>query len=146
MRRPIHSVEAYGAEGTFDLTMQQRLVDKKAVIPLVSAIPVLACVFAFSLGPAPEKRVLNFYQNPSGEVTALEPYRSEVVPLLLADLPNKTQAHRAEVIQFVGAGRHPEAVVLLGKIAADGTEARAIREAAQAAVESLNDKSVRAGL
>lgn len=145
-RRPIQPTEVRGKEGTFDPLMSKRLVDRKAVIPLVSTIPVLACAFAFSLGPAPEKRVLNFYAEEPAQAAALEPYRAKVVPFLLADLPNKGLAHRLEVIRFVGQGHHPEAVPLLGRIATDGTETAEIRQEAKTAVEHLIDASARAGL
>lgn len=130
----------------FNHLMTQRLVDKKAVIPLVSAIPVLACLWAFSLGPAPEKRVINFYASEEASTAALEPMRAQVVPIFLGDLQARDLVHRAEVIRFVGAGRHPEAINLLSRIASDEQEPASIRAEARQAIERINDTQSRAGL
>jgi hypothetical protein len=126
--------------------MTQRLVDKKAVIPLVSTIPVLAILWAFSLGPVPEKRVINFYESTEASTAALEPVRAQVVPIFVGDLAKPDLAHRAEVIRFVGNGRHPEAIAVLGRIAADANEPVAIRDEARQAIERIGDSQSRAGL
>jgi hypothetical protein len=46
-------------------------VDRKWVIPLASAIPILTILYAFSLGPSPEKLSRDFKTNPAAAVSSV---------------------------------------------------------------------------
>jgi hypothetical protein len=117
-------------------------VDKKWVIPLASAVPILTIIYAFSLGPSPHKVLSDFKTAEVAESALIEPLldaeRSEIEPLLIAEIASKDMVRRSHAIQYLARIESTGALPVLEAILADQTEQDLFRAGALAAISAID--------
>ena len=121
--------------------MTKSFVRRDWVLPIASAIPALAVVYAFSLGPAPAKALSRFYALQGPEEALHAPLAAggpEMLPMLLSELRRPDMPHRRTVISFIAQRRHAEAWPVLAAIVDDDVEATGDRAAALRALHALD--------
>jgi HEAT repeat protein len=120
------------------ITMPRR---HKQALGIATAIPIAACLFAFSLGPAPEKALAQFYSQQAPEELLTKPLAGagrEIVPVVLRELPNKEMPRRRYAIQFLGEGKYRDALPALEAILDDESEQDYFRADALEAISSID--------
>jgi hypothetical protein len=126
--------------------MKHRRFDRRWAIPMATAVPVLACVYAFLLGPAPSKRIATFEASTASGDALLEPLAaggSELIPHLLVALQRPAMPHRLEAIDFLARVDAPGVVPALeGWVAAEAEDA-AVRERALKTLATLDPARAR---
>jgi hypothetical protein len=107
----------------------------KLALGIAVSIPLATCAIAFSLGPSPEKRLVDFYSMKNEHVT-LELARSgeAIVPLLVSEVRKKELPNRTDAIRFLGNRRAKPALPALEAIVADESEHDEIRAGALEAI------------
>lgn len=113
----------------------------KLALAFATAIPLAAIVYAFSLGPAPEKALVEFYTREAPEETLTEPLEragDDIVPVVIREIANKQMPRRRYAIKFLGEQNHKEAIPALEVIANDHTEQDYFRSDAKEAIEQLS--------
>ena len=120
--------------------MSRMPFSRRLAIPLASLLPIAAIVFAFSLGPSPEKYVADFCAHngsPEARRALLELAGPRAVPVLVRRIVQPTMPHRAEALAFLGEVHPKQAVEALRRIAESPTETPEIRARAQAVAATL---------
>ena len=117
-------------------------MEKKWVIPIASAVPILAIIYAFSLGPSPHKVLSDFKTREVPESAFLEPLldadRTEIEPLLIAEIADKSMARRRYAIEYLGQIKSTPALPVLEAILADDAEEGWMRADALQAISSID--------
>ena len=127
--------------------MTQNAFDSRRwVLPVVSFVPVLAILFAFSLGPSPRKRLQVVYTAPEVDVTQLTALAQEspaVLDALSEDVEERDTPHRVALIRFLGQSTYQPAAPGLRRLATSLTEREDVRMAALEALKSVDPKGLR---
>jgi hypothetical protein len=113
----------------------------KWALIIATCIPIAACIFAFSLGPSPEKLLKQFYLESGGEPARrqlLLKAGDRIVPLVIGEVAHKDMPHRRDAIAFLGEGRYRAALGVLELIIRDETEKDFIREDALRAIHLID--------
>ncbi len=116
------------------------LFKKTWVIPTASTIPLLACAFAFSLGPSPRKHLATFYET---EQTAQQAQQvlveagEPLLPLLVEQLERKKMLRRGLAMQHLAAEKYQPAVPVLERIVKSESEESTVRSEALTALSIL---------
>lgn len=122
------------------------LDSRRWVLPLVSIIPVLAILYAFSLGPSPRKRLQVVYQADSvdaAQLSALADGRPEVLEALTEDVQSPDVPHRAALVRFLGARKFAAAGPALRRLATSPGESAEVRTAALLSLKAIDPNGVR---
>jgi hypothetical protein len=134
-------------ESSTDALLGSRLplprgVQKKWVIPGASAVPILAIIFAFSLGPSPHKVLFDFktQQVPESALTEvlLDADPVALAPLLITEIADRGMPRRRYAIGYLGQIKSSAALPTLEVILADESEAGHFRADALSAIDSID--------
>ena len=123
-------MEQTGLAARFSYSKMSTFTRRNWVIPAAATLPVLACAFAFSLGPSPEKRLESIAsaETPAEQAIAqLEAGGGKMVPLVVAAVKEPAMPHRRQAIAFLGAHGSKPVVPALERILTDDTEAYPFR-------------------
>jgi hypothetical protein len=115
----------------------------KLALAIATAMPLAAIVFAFSLGPAPEKAMAEFYTRQAPEETLTEPLvraGAGIVPVVIREIFNKEMPRRRYAIQFLGEQHHRDALPALEAILSDETELDYFRADALQAISEIDGR------
>ena len=113
---------------------------RRLAIPFASLIPIGAIIFAFALGPSPERYVADFVAHdgsPAARRVLLEKAGPRAVPALVRRIVQPSMRHRAEAIAYLGDVRARPAVEALRRIAGSLDEAPDIRARAADAAAAI---------
>jgi hypothetical protein len=117
-------------------------VDKKWVIPLASAVPILAILYAFSLGPSPHKVLRDFETSQAPESMLMQPLldadAAEVAPIVISGVADKKMPRRRYAIGYLGQIKSAPALPVLEQILADSSEEGHLRADALEAISSID--------
>lgn len=108
---------------------------------MASSIPIAACVFAFSLGPSPEKVLLNLYRSRASEeraLAALTRAGSPVVQHPSAESHRQDATRRRLAIEVLA--RYRAALPALEAIVTDEAEPADIRADALRAIDRIDPR------
>lgn len=117
-------------------------MDKKWVLPTASAVPLLAIIYAFSLGPSPHKVLRDFKIDQVPESALIQPLLdadpSEMEPLLIFEIAAKDMVRRRYAIEYLGRIKSTSALPVLEAILADQTEQDGFRADALEAIGAID--------
>lgn len=109
----------------------------RLALGIATSVPLLASVFAFSLGPSPEKKLVQFYDEPartrSGQFAG-----GNGTPRVLLEVARKEMPRRREAIRFIGETRARSALPVLEIIVNDETEQDDTRADALTAISTID--------
>ncbi len=123
---------------------------KAIVVGALVLVVGLALWWAVAAGPLrdPEEALADFYEaKDRAEDQLMDPLilnGRRVVPLVVAEIPNKDMRLRRYAIGFLGNGRHAEAFPALEKILADESEVYYFRADALEAIYQMSQERARA--
>ncbi len=112
----------------------------RLITPVASLIPVLACVYAFTLGPSPYKLLRDFHQEQRVEVfEGARVDQSALIPVLIQEiqLPERKPG-REKLIEYLGRSKNRDALPVLGRILKDKQEPQQIRSRALRAIFNID--------
>jgi len=104
-------------------------VEKNWVIPIASAVPILAIIYAFSLGPMPQKVLRD-------SIDGGDP--AEVVPVLVTEMSAKDMARRRYAVEYLGRLKDSSALPALEAVLTDAREADYLRADALTAIHAID--------
>ena len=108
----------------------------RLALGIATSIPLLASLFAFSLGPSPEKRLAHFYDDV--EPSTPGPGANSAVPKVLIEVAKKDMPRRREAIRFIAESRARSALPVLETIVQDEGEPEETRADALKAISSID--------
>ena len=109
------------------------------IMPVASLVPLLACVYAFSLGPSPYKLLEDFRSTQNTAVfQAPRVDREALIPVLVQEIQKKDAKHRATLIQHLGSIKSRRALLPLERILKNKREPEQVRSAALRAIFSID--------
>lgn len=134
------SDDSIGEAFASSTAMSSPSVVRRLAIPVASLVPTAAIIFAFALGPSPEKYVADFCAHegtPEARRVWLEKAGPRAVAALVRRIVGTSTCHQDEVLDFLGRVRAKSAMEALRRIASSPTEAPEIRARAAAAAAAL---------
>ncbi len=113
-------------------------MEKKWVIPLAATAPILAIIFAFSLGPSPHKVLQDFKSQRTDESALLDADPTELAPLVITEVANRKMPRRRHAIAYLGRIKSRPALPVLEAILTDESEEGALRAVALEAIGHID--------
>ncbi len=115
-------------------------MNSRWITPVASLIPVLACVYAFTLGPSPYKLLKDFHEAQRVEVfEGARVDQAALIPVLIQEVQQpERKPGREKLIEYLGRSKNRDALPVLGRILKDKRETQQIRSRALRAIFNID--------